>query len=465
MPSTLTICYYAMYVIGEVESNWSWTAVNYNDPITIGMMQWYGTRAAGLLNRMRNESASDYAKLSASLRSSVESYDQNNRAYWESRYLTQEEGNSVVEAFSSQGSHSIQENQAIADFQGYISTLESWGMSQERPKPLIFAMAMYHQNPSICGRVMETAGGNCTLERVYQVCLNNGVFGGYRTRYSTVYDRLVAWDGESDPPDFGQNGSTSEGGDSGGSSTISSSMRYVIQSGDNLVIWGTGAFENGLVCYPAGGQIWRPAGTTRTNDIASQVTYIQQIGDILIIYGTKSYAGGVQTYPASGQRWTCKYNADVVDITGGNEGGGDETGNEAQQDIVALYTSWIGQFDYGQGAGRLTPTTSGYGDCSSTIWFAYQQITSMDIGTWTGAMEGTGTLIMEGSGGNLPLDQMQLADIILYWWSAGTSDHVELYIGGNRTCGHGGPGKGPTIKEDAQAYAARAIKWQVKRYL
>lgn len=52
MPSTRTICYYAMYVIGEVESNWNWTAVNYNDPITIGMMQWYGTRAAALLTSL-----------------------------------------------------------------------------------------------------------------------------------------------------------------------------------------------------------------------------------------------------------------------------------------------------------------------------------------------------------------------------------------------------------------------------
>ena len=52
-----------MYVIGEVESNWNWTAVNYNDPITIGMMQWYGTRAAALLNRVKNEMPTAYGQL------------------------------------------------------------------------------------------------------------------------------------------------------------------------------------------------------------------------------------------------------------------------------------------------------------------------------------------------------------------------------------------------------------------
>lgn len=45
---------YAMYVIGKVESNNNWSSVNFHDPITIGMMQWYGTRAYGLLNRGRS---------------------------------------------------------------------------------------------------------------------------------------------------------------------------------------------------------------------------------------------------------------------------------------------------------------------------------------------------------------------------------------------------------------------------
>lgn len=39
--------------IGTVESGLDYTAINYNDPITVGVMQWYGTRAASLLRRMR----------------------------------------------------------------------------------------------------------------------------------------------------------------------------------------------------------------------------------------------------------------------------------------------------------------------------------------------------------------------------------------------------------------------------
>lgn len=417
MPSTTTICYYAMYVIGEVESNWNWTAVNYNDPITIGMMQWYGTRAAGLLNRIRTEMPSAYGTLAASLRSSIESHDASD-SYWTRRYLTQAEGNSIITVFQSEENHVIQENQAIADFEGYISLLESWGMSQSNPKPLIFAMSMYHQSPARAGIVMQTAGGNATLDRIYTICLNDSVLGNYRNRYNKIYNRLNAWDGESAPPDFGQTGDVTTGGDSGGISTDPSQLGYILQVGNDLILYGRGVYENGIVFHAAGAQ-----------------------------------------------RWINAYNANGVIIGGGNTGGGSATGSAGQRAVVELYTSWVGKFAYSQGAGRLNPLSSGYGDCSSTIWFAYQQACGIDVGTWTGAMEGKGTLIAQGSGANLPLDRMELGDLLLCDWNGGAIDHVEMYIGNNQLCGHGGPGYGPTIKSNAQSYAAGANRWMVRRYL
>ena len=186
MPDIRTICYYAMYVIGEVESNWNWQSVNYNDPITIGMMQWYGTRAAALLNRMQSERPTDFEMLADSLKSSLSSNDQNS-SYWNARYLNQGEGESVSNAFASTESHIVQENQAITDFEGYIGTLEGWGLSQDNPKPLIFAMSMYHQSPKSAGQVVATAGGSATLDRIYQVCLNNSVLGQYRNRYISYH--------------------------------------------------------------------------------------------------------------------------------------------------------------------------------------------------------------------------------------------------------------------------------------
>lgn len=423
MPSTRTICYYAMYVIGEVESNWNWTAVNYNDPITIGMMQWYGTRAAALLNRIKNEMPTAYGQLAASLRSDIESHDAGS-TWWTSRYLNRDEGNSIISVFQEKENHVIQENQAIVDFEGYIATLEGWGMSQSYPKPLIFAMSMYHQSPASAGQVIATAGGSADLDRIYTVCMNHGVLGQYRNRYNTVYQRLQDWDGESNPPDFGQSGDvdTTPGGNTPGISTEKSKLGYIIQNGDTL-----------------------------------------------ILYGRDEYAKGVIFYPASGQVWINGYNANGTDIGGGNEGGGSESGSEAQNAICELYRSWLDRFAYSQGAGRLDPISSGYGDCSSTVWFAYQQVAGIDVGTWTGAMAGKGTKIASGySGDNLPIEDMEPADLVLIMWNGwnGSFDHVELYMGNNELWGHGGPDYGPDqTTTDARNYPRYMYYWEVRRYL
>lgn len=423
MPDTRTICYYAMYVIGEVESHWNWTAVNYNDPITIGMMQWYGTRAAALLNRVKNEMPTAYGQLAASLRSDIESHDAGS-AWWTSRYLNKDEGNSIISVFQEEENHVIQENQAIADFEGYISTLEGWGMSQSYPKPLIFAMSMYHQSPASAGQVVATAGGSADLDRIYTVCMNHGVLGQYRNRYNTVYQRLKDWDGESDPPDFGQSGDvdTTPGGNNPGVSTEESKLGCIIQR-----------------------------------------------GNLLILYGKDEYAKGVTFYPAGTQKWINGYNANGTEIEGGNEGGGSETGSEAQNAICDLYRSWDNKFAYSQGAGRLDPISSGYGDCSSTIWFAYQRVTGIDVGTWTGAMAGKGTKIAGGySGDNLPIEDMQPADLVLIMWNGYNSsfDHVELYMGNNELWGHGGPDNGPNqTTSDARNYPRYMYYWEVRRYL
>lgn len=364
MPDTRTICYYAMYVIGEVESQWDWTAVNYNDPITIGMMQWYGTRAAGLLNRVKDEMPEAYELLASSLRSSLDAYADTND-YWNSRYLTREEGNSVITVFQSKENHVIQENQAIADFEGYIPTLVSWGMSEQYPKPLIFAMSMYHQNPTYAGQVIASAGGSSDLDRLYTTCLNHSVLGQYVNRYTTIYNRLKSWDGESMPPDFGQTGETnSTPGNNDGISTKPSELGYIIQR-----------------------------------------------GNVLFLYGRDEYQNGVAFYPAGTQKWVNGFNANGTDIGGGNTGGGDDESGAA---IIDYARSVLGQWTYGNGAGRLSPETSGYTDCSGFVWWCYHHIAGIDLGTWTGTQSADGVEIWRGySLSDIPWEQVKPADILL----------------------------------------------------
>lgn len=367
MPSTRTICYYAMYVIGEVESRWDWTAVNYADPITIGMMQWYGTRAAALLNRVRDEMPSAYNELAASLRTSIENNPADSQ-YWTSRYLTNAEGNSVINVFTQDANHVIQENQAISDFEGYITLLESWGMSQSNPKPLIFAMSMYHQSPRQCGYVIGSCGGSADLDRVHSACLNDAVLSQYSNRYNTVYNRLNEWDGESEPPDFGQVGNTPN----------------------------------------TGGNV------PPVSEIPTQLGYILQQGDNLILYGEGDYKEGVTFYKSVGQTWVNGYNANGTPPSGGNTGGGNDPRGVA---AVKWMTNNLERWDYGNGAGRLDPESSGYTDCSGGVWCAYWFACGIEVGSpypWTGSQSQAGREIWRGTSlDDVPWNEVKAGDLML----------------------------------------------------
>lgn len=408
MPSTRTICYYAMYVIGEVESNWNWTSVNYNDPITIGMMQWYGTRAAALLNRVKTETPDAYPMLAQSLRDSLESQSADS-SYWTRRYLNTEEGTSIVNVFAEEENHIVQESQAIADFEGYIDMMvNSWGFSESYPKPLIFCMAMYHQSPRQCGFVVNSCGGSADLDLIYSTCMNDPVLSIYKNRYNTVYNRLKEWDGESDPPDFGQVGTIPNEG--GNNPTIdgqeANKVGYIISNGENLVLYGD-------------------------ND---------------------TYRSGVVFAKAGAERWIPATNKNGAPITGGNTGGGSTKEGDA---IIAYLRSVVDQWTYSNAPSRLDPENSKEADCSSTVWWAYHHIAGIELGTWTGSQSSDGVEIWRGySASDIPWNDLKAADMILMtgdpnllWGFNGYYCHIELYTGdGTNIIGSPG-GSVPSEKE------------------
>lgn len=413
-----------MYVIGEVESNWNWTGVYRVDPITIGMMQNYGQNASNLLKLCKSGDSEGYAAFSAAAPQLAADVDAHGDSWdwWTSRYLTDAEANAWVTMAKRDQNHVIQQRKWYDDFDGYTPTLEKWGFSLDRPQTFILIMCAYHQSPRSAGRVARSCGGNATLANLKATILNDSVLGKYKNRYNTAYNRLKDWDGESAPPDFGQVGDVSqEGENSPTNSRPKSPISYAQLYNNMIVLYGVEGYDNGLVCTKSGPNIWIPS------------------------QGVSGEAN-----------------------PGTTTGGGSATGSEGQKAVVELYTSWVGKFQYSQGAGRLNPVKSGYGDCSSTIYYAFQQACGINIGTWTGEQATKGKRIARGQGGNLPLDDMQLADCVIFFkGSYSNSTHIEMYIGDNKLCGHGS-GTGPKIKEDANAYCAGNYnwdRWEVRRYL
>lgn len=424
MPNTANTRLYAMYVIGLVESNHNWTAVYRADPITIGMMQNYGQNASNLLKMCKSGDPDGYAAFSAAapqLAADVESHG-DSWNWWTSRYLLDSEAYAWSEMAKRSENHAIQQQKWYEDFDRYVPLLEKLGFSLERPQTFVYAMCMYHQSPKRAGEVARKVSGTATLATLHAGALNNSVLGRYKNRYNTTYNILKDWDGESAPPDFGQVSDLEMGGDTATQNRPSSTITHAQLINNELILFGVSGYENGLVCTLAAPNLYIPS---------------------------ENVNGAAQGNAQSGQ--------------------GSAAGSAAAEGVVSLYKSWEGRFNYGQGGGRLDPLKSGYGDCSSTIWRAYKDVTGIDVGTWTGAQADRGRLIASGSGGNLPLDSMQLADLVIFF-KGGKSKHVELYTGYNEFYGHGGGSngsvKGPTRKPNANTYTANyGGTWQVRRYL
>jgi len=64
----------AIKAIGTVESSMKYDSINYNDPITVGIAQWYGPRAADIIKKMGAAHATEFAGVAASLRSDLSSH-------------------------------------------------------------------------------------------------------------------------------------------------------------------------------------------------------------------------------------------------------------------------------------------------------------------------------------------------------------------------------------------------------
>jgi hypothetical protein len=390
---------FAMYVIGTVESNCNWASVNYNDPITIGMMQWYGTRAAGLLNDLKEQAPANYGKIASSLQNDISAHDKS-ASWWTKRYLTKEEGQSWASAAAEAENHKIQQSLFISDFDGYVETFTSWGTEESNIKSLIFIAVMYHQGPKYCGQVVAAQGANASLKNLYTGALNNRVLGVYKNRYTTAYNLLNDWDGASAPPDFGQvtDTTTNDGGDiTGDTATQQASGIQCVKliGSESLTVVGTDGTET--LCYKTNGNVWYPR--TRSTEAKN---------------------------PGSG--------------------GGDDSGTTGDDDISKMQQVFIdneGKFSYGQGAGRLTPETSGHTDCSGSIWWAINKIRpdlAANIGNWTGAMVNSGTEIARGTGtDSIDLSIAKKGDILLCragqygvnWAFNDGHNHVEWYFGDN----------------------------------
>lgn len=133
---------------------------------------------------------------------------------------------------------------------------------------------------------------------------------------------------------------------------------------------------------------------------------------------------------------------------------------------VELATSREGKNQYTQSAKR-EQVFSGYSDCSSLWWKAYEKAYNIQIGTWTGAQVDKGIQIAR-YGGETALTEadykkLQVGDLIFF--GAGEAKHVEGFAGWKNDIpmlfGHG---SGTPSFKNGLTYRHSAGYYQARRY-
>lgn len=411
--------------IGTVESNLRYDAINYNDPITVGVAQWYGPRAASILVRMRDENPSSWTGVAGSIANHLQTQAPGS-SWWTSRYLTRDEGESLRPVLLA--NKPIQNAQFIDDLDGYMETAERLGMDiQNNTLAALFFATMEHQGPRYARQVLATAGASTSLDRIHAVALNHPVLGRYRNRQNTVKAILLAGDvsGIDDPA--GTPGPPPEdGGDQrgGGEERPHGEVTRVTVWGDMLML----------------------------HNASGSITKAVPAGPGVFLTGQKPDAGSeVPDPPDTGEPPDTPPSAGL---------------SQKQQAIRDFMHSQIGRFKYGQGPTRLTPERNMYTDCSAVLHWAFKKVLGITIGTWTGNQYNNGTNVKTGSG-TFTDAGMQVGDLIFYDWRSNghtaAFDHVEMYYGPGQVIGHGGPGSGPIIR--SISIGNNALRWRVQRVI
>jgi murein DD-endopeptidase MepM/ murein hydrolase activator NlpD len=182
----------AVKVIGTVESNLNYGSINYSDPITVGVAQWYGTRAAGVLAAMRSGNPGAWYGVAESLNNQLLSIDPAS-TFWNSRYLTRAEGDSLAGVLTR--NQTIQNSVLTTDLEAYKTTAIAYGFDPDaNTGTVIFFFSMHHQSPASALEVVETIDTTATLDQIYAAALAHPVLGQYGARYRTTYDLISAAD-------------------------------------------------------------------------------------------------------------------------------------------------------------------------------------------------------------------------------------------------------------------------------
>lgn len=423
----------AVKAIGQVESSLNYAAINYNDPITVGMAQWYGTRAAAILNRMRAAHSAEYARVDAGLRSRLETVSEGSSS-WNTYYLSRQAGDSLRDLLLA--SKDIQGNQIVEDLESYFSVAKQYGINPETDTDaFILWCVAYHQGPRYALQAANNYSGG-GLNAMYNAIMANSVLGQYYNRYNGAKNIIANKDTSGVDSGIGGGAATLGNGGSVGQNgqqvTVNGGKVLITADNSNILTLRSSFGTHRL--YSKGHNIWEA-----------------NIGEIV-----QNIANGQSGATTPG---------------GGGGGGGAPSDGSNGAKALAWILARLGKFAYCQCPGRQDPDRSGITDCSGLMYAAYKATSGTFVGTWTGDQYFRGQAVIERGSGAMTAAQKALLRpgdmIVMAWRSTGSvypeTDHVEMVVDQNTTVGHGGnPYYGPVKKSIDILSATRW--WTVRRH-
>lgn len=177
-----TLAELAAQVIFGNEGNYE--SINWNDngAISIGKIQWHANRARNLLKLIRSKNESNFDSIASG--TSITSDLSSDWSNWKNYTSGSPTGNALKSILATNESHTAQDEQAIEDVKGYISTAEAGGITD--PKCLIYIADIINQYGSCSSLISQKIND---LDKLHQYALSNG-YGTYATRRTNTYNKI-----------------------------------------------------------------------------------------------------------------------------------------------------------------------------------------------------------------------------------------------------------------------------------
>lgn len=392
----------ALLVIGTQESDLTWNAVDYESNIKVGVAQWAGRQAAGLLAAL---DASDRQLLTQTLQDDLQNHNPDD-AFWRSKFLTKDEGNSIITALGTATAKPVQ----VSYFNNLIdidaNMLQSWGAAVDtvdHQKTMLFLLAVYHVDLVAASRIVAAIGAVAQTSAILAALLNMPDIAGKRD-WGATKALIDTWEGVEPVV---QPTETTPNTDPGGSGQqyseipqVESQIQRIGMTGQQLIVYGKDN-PQGVVCYRDIGKMWIPQTNTAAPPTPTPINP-----------------------PAPVEPGT-------------------------QEEFARMRQLWYDNeeaWSYSNGPGRMDPPASGVSDCSACIIWAVGQVRpdlAAALGDWTGSMVNAGTEIQRGytgDGASIDLNLLQPGDILLVGTNyefTGSKAHVEWYFGNGELWGAG----------------------------